>query len=307
MQCNPNSGVVVPQVIEHQMGVLNPDNPHILVLRPPVPARMYEAFNDVQEAFASGPARAHALLRKWSVTHLLVGPDERPPQAASMPFDDLNFFTPLYTGRGTVVYQLNTAGQESGAGKSGEIMTLRIFWVTAGTLAITAPVSIAASAQIIGGFDSRQRSFTWRITNSGDSPIVQVEIPHFHADAFFFPEGWDGNTTNLVTGDVPNEPGVCKATANGPGSAIEPGRSKLFQMHLSLADADIGRGEVKVHFANGKVETIGGVQVAVKTHRGFGPVPAIVLGAVFLLYVLWRARRGRPSPPASEKPREEAI
>ena len=77
VQCDP-AGRDLPQVTDRQMGVLDPDVPHILVFRPTAPAEIHLAFREIKNAFAtSQPAEASDIMTRWKM-HVLIG-NEKPP------------------------------------------------------------------------------------------------------------------------------------------------------------------------------------------------------------------------------------
>src|SRR5437868_3393823 len=81
---------------------------------------------------------------------------------------------------------------------------------------LVVPIALAQPAKVVitGGFDSAgQRlvatgssensaydasgqNYAWIVTNNHTSPIVYVEFPHYHADTFHTPDGWDQKCTN---------------------------------------------------------------------------------------------------------------
>jgi hypothetical protein len=109
VQAEPARGIVVPQLIDRQMGVLDPDQPHVLVFRPRDVRRMYDAFHDVQRAYETADAaRAWELLRRWGVTHVLAGRSERRRYGELSQFADGSFFEPLFQHQGSSVYRVTT-------------------------------------------------------------------------------------------------------------------------------------------------------------------------------------------------------
>ncbi len=112
-------GLYLPQVTGRRVGVLDPDNPHVLVLRPPDPQRMYEAFAEVEAAFATSDApRACEIFRRWGITHVLVGADEHERYGMMSQFGDATCFEPLYTKADSTVYRLRA--RPGGRAATGE-------------------------------------------------------------------------------------------------------------------------------------------------------------------------------------------
>jgi hypothetical protein len=163
-----------------------------------------------------------------------------------------------------------------------------------------APASWAASTQITGGFNAHDRALTWQITNTGSSDIVRIEIPHYHADSVELPDGWDSKTTNLVVKVPPSAGGLTTFTSVAPGSAIQPGSTKTFGQHLSLAPFVIGKGSVTVHYADGSSEIVPNVEISLdSTQLGLGVLAAIGAVVLLVVYAIFRSRRpGNTSSPA---------
>jgi hypothetical protein len=107
VQVDPVEGVVVPQVIGRQIGVLNPDDPHVLVLRPPEPPRLYEAHRDIRTAYETrDTAAAHQLLRRWGVTHVLAGQAEHRKYGELSQFRDPRYFSAVKVDGNSALYAL---------------------------------------------------------------------------------------------------------------------------------------------------------------------------------------------------------
>lgn len=163
----------------------------------------------------------------------------------------------------------------------------------------------AASAQISSEFQPQERMLKYEITNSGGSPIVRIEIPHFHADSVEMPDGWDSKSTNLVVESVSEKPGVCTFTNTQPEAAIRPGTKQKFSVHLSLAPFDIGKGSVIVHYADGTSETIPGVtQSVAPSQTGLGIAVAIAAGALLIVYGMRRNRKPGKTP---KRPMQDEV
>ena len=192
-------------------------------------------------------------------------------------------------------------------GLSGDSMRSCCTSCILAALLVSPAISRGASAEIKSNYDEKQRLLTWQIKNIGASPIVEVEIPHFHAVSCTPPDGWTVKSTNLEGTEAPSEGGVCKLKASQEAMAILPGGSKTVLMKLGAADSDVVEGEVKIQLAGGTSENIPGVEISYKPHRGFGPLPTIVLAGLLGLYIVWRARRGRALPAQQPDPGDEAI
>lgn len=183
-------------------------------------------------------------------------------------------------------------------------MRMRISYLSPGLLLAGVSVACGASAQIQGGFDPEVGSFSWQIRNTGNSPIMQVEFPHFQAEGLVVPDGYTGECTNAFVAAAPAEPGVCKAVAKSAINAIRPGQTATFSLRLRQPPAAIGKGEVTLRFADGHAESVSGIELPVKPQQGFGPVPLIALGLAFAAYAIWRFRRGSRSSPPGGMPDE---
>ncbi|MBU0641562.1 MAG: hypothetical protein KKB50_22110 [Planctomycetes bacterium] len=109
VQGDPLERVSLPQLIQRQMGVLDPDNPHVRVFMPRDFAAMQANAAAVQQAFAteSGP-RAWTTLRRLGVTHVLVGSAERRNWGELPQFADASHFEIVYKDKHAAVYRLRT-------------------------------------------------------------------------------------------------------------------------------------------------------------------------------------------------------
>jgi len=152
--------------------------------------------------------------------------------------------------------------------------------------------------EITGGADVTRHNYAWTVTNRHSSPIVYVEFPHYRADGFTAPDGWTtGKSTFLVNVGVPDRPGVCIAEAPSPFAGISRGRSAKFTMRITAAGAEVGKGSVKVRFADGTEAVIEGVELPrprSKLAKYLGPL------ALFLFFAGWIVirelrRRKRPA------------
>jgi len=148
--------------------------------------------------------------------------------------------------------------------------------------------------KIEGGVDDTRQNYAWTIRNLSRSPIVYVEMPHYHADLFTAPQGWELDCTFLVNVGVPDRPGICAARASKPDAGIKFGSSGQFTMRISTLGAQMSPQTVKVKFADGTTVEVADVELPRPPIRGEGFVAgagfALVL-AVALLVHLWRRRR----------------
>lgn len=161
-----------------------------------------------------------------------------------------------------------------------------------------APASGSPKVGIAGGADASGHNYRWTITNNHSSPIVSVEFPHYHADLFFAPEGWGTETTALVNVGYKDAPGECIATVDSPAKGIANGRSQAFGMRIAPLPTRRGGGTVIVRFADGSSARVDSVELPRPERIGDKYLPLIGLGMIFLVWVVFRAVRGRGSPHA---------
>ncbi len=150
---------------------------------------------------------------------------------------------------------------------------------------------------ITGGVDETQ-NYKWTVTNHHSSPIVYIQFPHFHADMFQTPVGWNQKCTYLVNVGVPDVPGTCTASVDAPRKGIQTGRSAQFDMRISTGGAQRRPGKVTVRFADGSATIVSGVELPTRSSTSERLVALVGLGLVFgiLLLTRWRRRRKKPAP-----------
>ena len=109
VQGDPIARVRLPQLIDRQMGVLDPDNSHIRVFFPEDEDRMRRVFSSVTQAFATSSSQvAHENLQAARVTHVLAGSLETARYGDLSQFDDPKRFKLLYRDEHARVYRLLT-------------------------------------------------------------------------------------------------------------------------------------------------------------------------------------------------------
>ena len=109
VQGDPVARMTLPQLVDRQIGVLDPDNAHFRVFWPKDEARLRAAFADVKDAWSSTSGEAaYANLASWGVTHVLVGSVERRHLAAMNPFADPAWFEPVFDDGDAAVYRLTS-------------------------------------------------------------------------------------------------------------------------------------------------------------------------------------------------------
>jgi len=150
----------------------------------------------------------------------------------------------------------------------------------------------AGKVRITGGRDA-SGAYWWTVENHYRSPIVYIQFPHYRADTFYAPDGWEKASTYLVNVGVPDRPGTCTAQVKDPRDGIGPERSAQFGMRIARAEARRGTGTVLVRFADGTATTVSGVELPCTFP--VAPRYATVAGLAVLLalLVLVEARRRR--------------
>ncbi|MGB9626872.1 MAG: hypothetical protein ACPMAQ_18625 [Phycisphaerae bacterium] len=174
---------------------------------------------------------------------------------------------------------------------------VRVFawaWIaaTAASAGGAGPVLAAGTDRvtITGGADDTAHNYAWTVTNRHVSPIVEVEFPHYHADTFMVPPGWTQRCTYLVNVGVEDRPGVCTAAAPA-GDGIAHGESAEFGMRICAAGANVGRGNVRVRFADGSEAVVAGVSLPEASPTSTKYMPLVGLAVIFVLVVVIRERR----------------
>lgn len=117
LQFDPVQRMATVQLLERQIGVMDPDNPEVNVFRPRNVAGFRDAFADIQRAAVTPDAQeAYGLFRRHHVTHVYVGSIEQIRWKHLEKFNDSAYFSTLYSDSAVAVYSLN----EMGADSSGE-------------------------------------------------------------------------------------------------------------------------------------------------------------------------------------------
>lgn len=165
------------------------------------------------------------------------------------------------------------------------------------TLALLAAVSVAAAAEeprveITGGVDPSGQNYSWTVTNRGDTPIVSVTFPHYNADLFSPPAGWQREETHLRHVGSKPAPGICRGFVDGvEKSGILPNGSAGFSIRLNADGASKGRGVVQVRFMDGRTVSVRNVELPIAP-TFFGQYGMMIaLAAAFAIFVLVQVRR----------------
>ncbi len=107
VQGDPKTRLALPQLADRPMGVLDPWDPDVRVFCPVDMGRMRAACDEIERAFRdSSGESAHRALRRWGITHVLVGRDERRVFGAMSQFHDRTWFAMLYDDGDAAVYRL---------------------------------------------------------------------------------------------------------------------------------------------------------------------------------------------------------
>lgn len=110
LQCAPRDRLGLPQLIERQIGVLDPDSSHVRVFYPQDMSKMEATAVIADRALRIASAsEAYALLRAANVTHVYVGIREREQYEVLAPFNDEMLFEEVYAGEQASIYRLRPA------------------------------------------------------------------------------------------------------------------------------------------------------------------------------------------------------
>lgn len=142
-------------------------------------------------------------------------------------------------------------------------------------------------------YESNDREYVYRVTNLGDSRIVRVEIPHYTADLFQVPEGWEAETTNLRGRGGTSDSGICAARPKPPYTGLDRAAVVEFRMRVPDAAVWAGDGEAKVQFADGTEITVAGVKVPQPPSTGSNLVMPIGFAVFFIIAIGIRELRRR--------------
>lgn len=178
------------------------------------------------------------------------------------------------------------------------------------SVALVAPRTAAQQPKvtITGGADASGQNYRWTVTNHYGSPVVYIQFPHYHADTFFAPDGWEKECTNLIRVGARNAPGTCTTWADSAEKGIAPGRSAEFGMRLASAGGHHRRaGRVTVRFADGTQTIVAGVELPTASTTPERLYGLIGFALVFLIIVIVQTRRRRKAPPAVEPDAGSAV
>lgn len=178
------------------------------------------------------------------------------------------------------------------------------------SVALVAPRTAAQQPKvtITGGADGSGQNYHWTVTNHCGSPVVYIQFPHYHADTFITPDGWEKECINLIRVGARNAPGTCTASVDSPGKGIAPGRSTEFGMRLARGGGHHRRpGHVTVRFADGTQTIVAGVELPTASSTSEQLYALIGFALVFVIIVIVQTRRRRKAPPAVEPDAGSAV
>ena len=177
------------------------------------------------------------------------------------------------------------------------------------SVALVAPRTAAQQPKvtITGGADGSGQNYHWTVTNHCGSPVVYIQFPHYHADTFITPDGWEKECTNLMRVGARNAPGTCTAWADSPEKGIAPGRSAEFSVRLAAGGAHRRSGQVTVRFADGTQTIVAGVELPTASTTSEQLYALIGFALVFVIIVIVQTRRRRKAPPAVEPDAGSAV
>ena len=186
-------------------------------------------------------------------------------------------------------------------------------WCLAGmvgllTSAVAMGQATDALVTITGGADQTAHNYSWTVRNHDTSPIVYLEFPHYRADLFTTPAGWEQKgTTYLVNIGVADKPGVCIARPVPPHPGIVRGASASFGMRVAQRRGLLGKNTVTVRFADGKEVRVKDVELPVPPEETSKYVPLIGMGVLFVVFVAYRTIRNRRAAGSDGVSEEESA
>ncbi len=114
IQADPARREGLPQLIDRQIGVTDPENSHVRVFYPRDMEAMRRAFGQVNEAFKTDlSGQAHGLLYNAGVDYVFIGAIERKVHGSLTQFEDGRWFECLYQDDSARVYRLREPSAET--------------------------------------------------------------------------------------------------------------------------------------------------------------------------------------------------
>ncbi|MCA9242776.1 MAG: hypothetical protein KDA32_02385 [Phycisphaerales bacterium] len=148
------------------------------------------------------------------------------------------------------------------------------------------PVRITGGANPEGNFE-------YQVFNLSKQRITEISFPHFKADMFTTPAGWQQEMTNPARMGT-NKPGVARAWVEGKSQGILPGGSAEFDLRTP-AETDIPRrfGVVTVRFEDRTTYPYAGVELPSAPTTTEQYQMLIGLGLIFAIIVAARGLRSK--------------
>ncbi|MBW7906196.1 MAG: hypothetical protein LC135_16475 [Phycisphaerae bacterium] len=177
-------------------------------------------------------------------------------------------------------------------------------------LALLAALLAAAGAfaqgsrvEITGGRDASGQNYRWKVTNRSGARITRVEFPHFKADMWTVPPGWQQHATNLHghTGTTGTS-GICTAFTDDSLVQLRDGDSAEFAMRVGRGLSNVGVGAVTVHFSDGSRVVVQGVELPSAPSLFERYLWVIGFGIILLAFIWMGARQRRRSAAAAAHP-----
>jgi hypothetical protein len=164
-------------------------------------------------------------------------------------------------------------------------LTTRVAMMTvlaSGSLALADP-----PVTIEGGCDVSGHNYEWTITHQHTAPLVYIEIPHYRADTFEVPAGWEKEFINKNSPVF--DPGKCIARSE---TGLPAGQSVTLNVRINPTGALQGSGYILLKFADGQTASVL-AEVPVKETFLEAWGKAIGLGGMFVAFVAIQWWRGR--------------
>lgn len=183
-------------------------------------------------------------------------------------------------------------------GMASNFATRDLISLLAAALLAAAHVAMASGqspmVEVTGGRDASGQNYVWNIRNLSTQPIARVEIPHYNADMFEEPPGWEAIRENLqgIPG-VKSSSGVCQTWTDDPLRQIRPGQTATIRMRINTDGVYRGRGEITVQFADGTRVRVGGVDLPLAPSRFEKLATPLGLAALVAIFAVVALRRKR--------------
>lgn len=161
----------------------------------------------------------------------------------------------------------------------------------------------AARVEITGGRDASGQNYRWKVTNRSDARIARIEFPHFKADTWIVPPGWQQHATNLHGhSGTTDTSGICAAHTDDSLVQLRNGDSAEFAMRVGRGLSNVGVGAVTVHFSDGSRVVVRGVELPSAPSLLERYLWIIGFGIILLAFIWMGARQRRRSTAAAHPP-----